>query len=306
MKNAPILAEIHGNVYLKGMNQNILFQGLPRTGKTSCSLYFAEALGVNYKNEKVFNPKKHIATDLVALAEKIEKYNSPGQVLVWEEGGVSGKGASARDWQREENKMIGNIFQIMGLKNQILLINLPVDFMLEKQVRSLIHAQVETNYFDHNNKRIVAKYRWCKYNYHKHEMETRIPRYVVEGRVYEYSDYIPIPAPSDVIWKMYREMEKSYKHEWIKEFLELMRKARERREKKRWSQTEIIAALAPYLDNFWDEKRGRIVTAYLRSEAERNGILIGDTIARSVAMELTRMVKTGALQLRKEVVLPTA
>jgi DNA polymerase III delta prime subunit len=303
IKNAPILADIWTNVHQKGMNQNILFQGLPRTGKTSASIYFAEQLGVNYKCEKVFNPNKHIANDLVGLAEKIEKYDSPGQVLIWEEGGVSGKGAAARDWQRDENKLMGNIFQIMGLKNQILLINLPVDFLLEKQIRSLIHAQVQTNYFDHRNKMIVAKYRWCKYDYHRHEMQSRIPRYKVDGRIYEYSDYISIPAPSDVVWKMYREMEKNYKHDWIAQFLELMRNAKDKREKKKWTIKEIVKELSPYLDNFWDEKQNRVVAAHLRAEAERNGIMIGEHLVRSVSYEFTKLVKLGQLQPKRLVLL---
>jgi hypothetical protein len=125
----------------------------------------------------------------------------------------------------------------------------------------------------------------------------------VDGRIYEYSDYISIPAPSDVVWKMYREMEKNYKHDWIAQFLELMRNAKDKREKKKWTIKEIVKELSPYLDNFWDEKQNRVVAAHLRAEAERNGIMIGEHLVRSVSYEFTKLVKLGQLQPKRLVLL---
>jgi len=301
LKQAPILADIWTNVHQKGMNQNILTLGLPRTGKTSVDLYLGEMLGINYKGERVFNPRKHMANNLLSLAEMISKYNKPGQVLMWEEGGVSGKGAAARDWQGIENKMIGNIFQIMGLQNQILLINLPLDFFLEKQIRSLVHSQFFTNHFNYTEKTINAKYRWNVFNYRLQRTEFRIPRFVIDGRIHEFRQNVDIPACSKQIRDIYEEIEKDYKPEWIKQFVELMRTAKEKREHKKIPISEAVNALSPYIENFWDDKRQRVVAPHLMAEAERQGIILSEDRVRAVAYEFKRLIADGKLSPKRVV-----
>jgi hypothetical protein len=143
-RDVPIFWEIYKNIHLLNSNQIILFNGLPRTGKSEASLDFAWNLDVDpMTGEKLFSLDNYAYT-LKGYMGLIKNTKRVGAALTWEEAGMSEFGANARDFLSKENKDASTIFQSMGFKRHLNLINLPLKTMMDKQLRSLVHWIVTT------------------------------------------------------------------------------------------------------------------------------------------------------------------
>ena len=158
-KNNPIFWEIYTNIHLKNSNQIILFNGLPRTGKSEACLDFAYNLDRDpYTGDRRFNLKTVYYT-LKDYLKGIKENNVPGQAMIWEEAGLAEYGANARDFFSKESKNASTIFQSMGFKKHLNLVNLPMKMMLDKQVRSLVHWIVTTEKINSRNECVAKIYK---------------------------------------------------------------------------------------------------------------------------------------------------
>jgi hypothetical protein len=143
-KDNPIFWEIYKKIHLDNSNQIILFNGLPRTGKSEACLDFAYSLDVDFKTgEKMFD-LKDMSYTLKGYMDLIRRTEGIGRALIWEEAGLAEFGANARDFLSKDNKDASTIFQSMGFKRHLNLINLPMKTMLDKQIRNLVHWVVVT------------------------------------------------------------------------------------------------------------------------------------------------------------------
>ncbi|MCK5504467.1 MAG: hypothetical protein KAJ10_04865, partial [Thermodesulfovibrionia bacterium] len=95
--------------------------------------------------------------------EIVKNNNKAGACLIWEEAGTQ-EGANARKFFSDANISASSLFQTLGFKRQIALINLPCKIMLDKHVRLLVHAIIDTKNVDYNDKVCRAKFYWSRYN----------------------------------------------------------------------------------------------------------------------------------------------
>lgn len=143
-RDVPIFWEIYKNLHLLNSNQIILFNGLPRTGKSEASLDFAWNLDVDPQTGEHLFSIKNMAYTLKGYMSLIKNTKRVGAALTWEEAGLSEFGANSRDFLSKDNKDASTIFQSMGFKRHLNLINLPLKTMMDKQLRSLVHWIVTT------------------------------------------------------------------------------------------------------------------------------------------------------------------
>ena len=142
--NNPIFYDIYNNVHLYNSNQIILFNGLPRTGKSEACIDFGYNLDRDPQTGDYRFGINKMAYTLKDYMKLIKNNNEVGACLQWEEAGLAEYGANAREFFSKDNKDASTIFQSMGFKKQINLVNLPMKSMLDKQIRSLVHWIVTT------------------------------------------------------------------------------------------------------------------------------------------------------------------
>ncbi len=259
-ENNPIFQEIYTNCHTKGMNQIITVTGLPRTGKSELCIYSAWALDRDKEGNHLFDPHKQIVKTLEELVEFIDTNNRPGITCVWEEAGISGKGAAARKWQQEENILLNDVFQIMGLKQQIIFVNLPFTFFLDKGARSLSHWTVETKGIDKKADRCNALFRKVAVTRKKNEIIGVRPRFFRDGR-YTISRSVSTPRAPLHIRKVYYELQKSYKPQWISEVKNkikvLTAEKVEKIEKRKITNEEYLKKIRANRKTFWNSKKNK-------------------------------------------------
>lgn len=150
-RDVPIFWEIYKNMHLLNSNQIILFNGLPRSGKSEASLDFAWNLDVHPETGARLFDIKNISYTLKNYMASIKNTERVGAALTWEEAGLSEFGANSRDFLSKDNKDASTIFQSMGFKRHLNLINLPLKTMMDKQLRSLVHWIVTTEKINTKN-----------------------------------------------------------------------------------------------------------------------------------------------------------
>jgi len=287
-KNDEFLMKVYNACHKNKMNQIILVTGLPRTGKSELCLWLAWQLDRNKEGKHLFNPREQVAFDITKCSELIEKFDDPGRVIIWEEAGVAGHGASARKWQQEENIQLNNIFQIMGLKRQIVIINLPAQFFLDKGVRSLAHWQIFTENVDVNNKVCVCRIRQVKLLPEKNEVRYIKLKYFNEkvGRVImEKGSWIPRP-PLHVRQEYYM-LEKANKPKWIQESIDAIKtaKANAGKDNRVGVKNNLSEQFSDVVDNpsdFWD---------YSKDKPDVNAIMIRGNLSKNNAYAIANLWK---------------
>lgn len=250
----PIFQKIY-SAPQNNLNQIITVVGLPRTGKSELCLYGAWALDRDEEGRHLFEPRKQIVKTVEELVNFIETENRVGANVIWEEAGISEKGAAAREWQKKQNILLNDVFQLMGLKRQIIWINLPRTFFLDKGPRSLSHWWIETKGISQKSETCNAVLRVVDWDRKRNEPRNLKYGFFRHGRyVKSYSVSVPrAPAP---ILKEYYDIQTEYKKKWIKEIKEriVSMGAEEKKEKQKLDIGEAIKTIDKDADYFWDKK----------------------------------------------------
>ncbi len=251
----PIFQKIY-SAPQNNLNQIITVVGLPRTGKSELCLYGAWALDRDEKGNHLFDPKTQIVKTVEELVNFIETENRIGANVIWEEAGVSGKGAAAREWQKKSNILLNDVFMLMGLKRQIIWINLPRTFFLDKGPRSLSHWSIETKGINQNRKTCNAILRFIDWDRRKNEPVNKKYAFFRHGR-YVKSYAISVPRAPAHILQQYYEIQTEYKKKWIKEIKEriIAIGSEEINKLKKLDINEAIESLNKEAKYFWDSKK---------------------------------------------------
>lgn len=218
--DVPVLWDIFQNVHLNNSNQIILFNGLPRTGKSEACVDFGYVLDRDPMDGSYRFSIDKIKMTLKEYMEMIKTNNEIGACMQWEEAGLAEYGANAREFFSKDNKDASTVFQSMGFKRQINLINLPLKSMLDKQIRSLVHWIVTTE-------RISEQY--CIAKIYKTKLiaihdDVITPRYkfVDPFGVIRKVSWIKIPRAPRPLRKEYKIMSDAFKRE-VQEHISLRR-----------------------------------------------------------------------------------
>lgn len=247
----PIFQQIYNNCHTNQMNQIIVVTGLPRTGKSELCIYSAWALDRDARGNHLFDPETQIVKTMEELTEFIDSNNRTGANVVWEEAGISEKGANAREWQKKENILLNDIFQIMGMKKHIVWINLPRTFFLDKGARSLSHWNVETLRVNFKTLECYARFRQVGWNTKKNEPMNIRPKFFRDGR-YTISQVVRVPQAPHLIRKAYYDMQKQYKRQWITEVKNKIKALKASPQRRNFTIEKGLVTLKDNKKMFWD------------------------------------------------------
>lgn len=273
IKGNPIFSKIWNNVYKRNMNQIIIVVGLPRTGKSITSEYCAYQLDRDGEGKHLFNPKTNVAGTFEALLELTESRNRRGEVFIWEEAGTI-MGANSRRFYTDANILASSLFQILGWKGQIVIVNLPINFMLDKQVRSLVHAMIITSRVDINKKRCIAKFKWMSIDPERNKAYGKFPRYYRDGKLVK-AKTISIPLPPKYIVDAYEEIEGKFKQKWVTDFRRQLKESQEIRDGRLGTRVDLSELLNEAKSNpqiYWDYEKDRPDISAMRMKLGERGI----------------------------------
>lgn len=222
----PVFQKIWHTIYRKRGNFIILVTGLPRTGKSTLCQSLAYCLERHYETfEHTWDCKSSTFSTFKDLLDAMTNNKRKlGKVWVWEEAGAVGKGANARTFYDKLNIVAGTIFQTMGFKRNILIVNLPSLGMLDKQLRSLIHCWIKTMHINPDRGTITAQLKWSKMAMFQNRDERlmyQFPRYYVDG-IKCVAKTIEVGLPPEKVLKDYKELEKNFKNTWMDEYNEIL------------------------------------------------------------------------------------
>jgi len=245
------------------MNQIIVTNGLPRTGKSELNIDLAWALyrGTTKDFEHKFDPAKHCKFTKLDFQRSIRNYRDVGACLDWEEAGIAELGANAREFWSQSNRAISTLFQIMGFGRQICLISLPMKIMLDKHLRSLCHVYIETYKVKVHKKRCIAKVWLSEMSSKKGELLQKYPRFTENGVRFIIKS-VSIPRAPKEILEEYWEREHIFKN-WLQDKLIREEEARQKsKEVKRKGFVgtdlgKILEKVKSKPDVYWDYKKNK-------------------------------------------------
>lgn len=147
IKGSNLLMFLWHVVHVQRTNLNLVTYGLPQTGKSSIDEALAFILDRKEDFSYDFNPDTQVAFGVENVFKIANQLDRRGKVLIAEEMGTQ-EGANAREWQSQTNKDLGDLFQILGFKGLIALINLPANMLLDKTPRTLVHGSITAKGLD--------------------------------------------------------------------------------------------------------------------------------------------------------------
>ena len=263
IKNQPVLRMIWNATHDNKMNQIIVTNGLPRTGKSELNIYLAWALyrGQTKDFEHKFDVSKHVSFEKIGFQKSMGKYMDIGACLDWEEAGIAELGANAREFWSQSNRAMSTLFQVMGFGRQVCLISLPMKMMLDKHLRSLCHVYIETFKVKVHKNRCIAKVWLNEMSSRKGELYQKYPRYSVDG-VRSVIRSISVPRPPKEVLEEYWWREQMFK-EWLKE--KLIREEEGRQKIKQFKEggslnqrlSEVLEKVKADPATYWDYKKNK-------------------------------------------------
>lgn len=173
-------------------NQNciIFVVGPTGSGKSWASMTMATELNENFSINNVIFSREDFITSVQA--------NDP--VVVLDEAGAW---IGAREWQTEMNRFLGRVTQMVRFKNQVIFLTVPAHTLVDVQVRSLAHLEIEMKYIDYDHKVSLAKPFILETNPRYGKTYMKYP--IVNGKKLRR---LYIPKPNDTLIEAY-EIKKS-------------------------------------------------------------------------------------------------
>lgn len=112
-------------------NAIVFMTGEPGSGKSYSAISLARAVDPTFTIDRVvFDPKKYM-NFLDISRNALPKYSA----IIFDDAGVN---ENARDWQKEQVKILGYLSQTMRILNYLVIFTTPLATFIEKQTRSLI------------------------------------------------------------------------------------------------------------------------------------------------------------------------
>lgn len=248
----PVLKHIYTNVWVNKMNQIILVNGLPRTGKSELCLKLGEALDPQFS-------VKNIVWKYNDLLNRIKDSKRIGEVILWDEAGIAEWGINARTFWSEGNISASTLFQTMGFKRNIVLINLPMKMMLDKHVRSLIHVEIETKGVDQNRKMCRSKVVFIEPAFNaKDDVLTKFPRFIYNNIKYKVNQKYWGRASKELRDDYIRESNKLKQILQEKLIADAVRKEQETtRKMMKRDLGQVYKEIIKRKDELWDDDEGK-------------------------------------------------
>jgi hypothetical protein len=280
-----VLEQIWKKVHIDKMNQIILIDGLPRTGKSELGLYVGEQLDPTFTIDRV-------AWKYADFLQMIMESKSKGhQVFMWDEAGIADWGANARQFWSEGNMSASTLFQTMGFKENICIINLPMKMMLDKHVRSLIHVNIKTKRIITRKGVCDAKVFFLRPKDDGKDTKTIYPRVSLAGIKHKIKA-LYFPRPSTKLRKAYKVRSEIVKQELQQKLVSeaLIRAETTPGVSIKTGFKDLYDDVLENIDEFWDKKKKKVNTSLILLEHN-----VGQNLARRVASALNAQYDRGKL-----------
>jgi len=263
-------------VHIDKMNQIILIDGLPRTGKSELGLRLAEDLDPTFSIDR-------IAWKYCDFLELSKNSESKGhQVFMWDEAGIADWGANARQFWSEGNMSASTLFQTMGFKENIAIISLPMKMMLDKHVRSLIHVNIKTL-------KVMPRKGMCKTKTFfivpkdDGDSKTIFPRIKIDGCKFRIKSQYWGRA-SKKLRKDYKQKSEGVKQELQDKLVaEAILRSKEGAAKPYGKATfkELYDDIVGNIDEYWNKKKNKVDSGL---------ILIKHSVGQNIARKLAALI----------------
>lgn len=286
IKGDMVLRQIYTNVYRRKMNQIILVNGLPRTGKSELCLKVAEALDPQFTVDNIAWKYK----DLL----KLEKdSNRTGEVLMWDEAGIAEWGANARQFWSEGNLSASTLFQTMGFKRNIVLVNLPMKIMLDKHVRSLIHVMIKTLGIDYRRHACRSKVYFMEPSEYVPEGKSKFPRFNWYGGRYKVKSKMWGRASKE-LRDAYVERSEGIKQQLQEKLIQesMLREMEKDTKARRSDFKELYNEIVGDLSEYWDYKKNKANSGLIQLKYD-----IGQNLAQKLASTINLAYDKGDISL---------
>ena len=161
----------------KNKNCIIIINGATGGGKSYASIEIARQLAEDFGTN--FSIKTNLAFKFDELLKKmmLPENKKAGTPFIFEEVGVMGGGAAAREWQSKANKFFFSFVQTARSKNQVLIFNCPLFSSLDVGARSLTHIQLISKGIDFQHKVSYFKPYTLQINSRTGKIYFKYPRY---------------------------------------------------------------------------------------------------------------------------------
>jgi hypothetical protein len=168
-----------------------------------------------------------------------------GQAIIFDEAGV---GISSRDWQKIQVKLIGFVAQLFRHLNLCVIFTVPSMNFIDKQVKILMHAVIETRAIDYEHRLGVAKYWVIKHNPVFDTTKLEPYKHFDKGNHYTI-DPVYVPHPPMELWNRYVAMKEGYASSFYDNALKEISGEREKidgnRIRKLANQSKVCLKLLP-------------------------------------------------------------
>ncbi|MBP2029364.1 hypothetical protein J2755_000284 [Methanohalophilus levihalophilus] len=193
---------------INNMDKNFMgvVVGETGSGKSATAVEIARKVDPTFEANPriVFTPKEFM--DLIPKMKK-------GQAIIFDEAGV---GIPAREWMRVQNKLIGYVAQLFRHLNLCVIFTVPSMSFIDKQVKNLMHAVIETKTIDYEHNLGVCKYWKIRHNA-VFDM-TKLEPFVLFDNGNHYNvDPLYVPFPPLDLWDKYVSMKEIYANKFYQD-----------------------------------------------------------------------------------------
>ncbi len=201
----PLIKYIQKQINERNQNFQAVIIGDPGTGKSSSSIKLAQQIT---KNE--FNPKEDIVFDGEQFLEGIANHKwKQGDAIVFDEVGET---MNTRESMTIINRAINSVARTYRRQNLAIIMNLPSFGTLDKEIRKLLDALIETKHINRQNKYVKCKFLFLQYNNRNDKIYYKRPKIKDKNGIIHKQDYIKIGKPDPNIWKAYENLRDKFQH----------------------------------------------------------------------------------------------
>lgn len=277
------VARIKTRLYQQNKNWLACICGEPGSGKSYAALRLAELIS---------GERLHI---VLTAVEFLEVVNSPklrrGDTIIFDEAGV---GASSREWQSVQNKMLGAVAQTVRHRNTAIILTVPHIGFVDIQMRKLMHAFMQTRYIDFKTGLSYLQTFDIETNPRLDKMYYKYPKFTTADNKVITMTHLALDKPSNDLTMRYEELKTAFTKRLNQQALDSVRATLEPPESKRRAshdfiglRDEVLADRAKYVREyqgreFLDLQRIQIELDLPEYAAKRVRRLVEDASAAGV------------------------
>lgn len=232
-----IIQDIRNRLYKKNKNWIAAVVGSTGSGKSYSAIRLASAINPNFSVDfVVFSAEEFMA---LLNSGKPKK----GDVIVFDEAGVA---VNPREWYTDTNRAINYVMQTFRRDNLAVIFTTPDFEYIDKQIRKLLHAYIETQRINRKEQYVAVKLMNIQYNPRYGKLYYKYPRIMVNGRIKTLKS-VRIKKPDKVLLKEYEKRKKVFCRQLN---VQAEQRIEDRKNKKAREPTDVTKMVEDVISNY--------------------------------------------------------